>query len=259
MPAPTDSPGEPVEAPPPAASAAAKGTARRGLFAFLLLFVAPWVVYALILAAQTGDELLLWRGDVAWPAAHYLTVSQGGLWLPAFAHLMFAGIGSIFVSMVIGGLVRLACRLLRTRDRSGPVFPAILIVMQIACFAFFKAVPETVTTIDREAHRLEVHRFGMFLRIPEERLVIEADEILALEVDSYWRKRDGTRYLYVHALTRTRDRVLLGKRPCELSDEDPCLASTDAELQTLAAWLGHAERPVDSTRWPGHHVVLLTP
>lgn len=59
------------------------------------------------------------------------------------------------------------------------------------------------------------------------------------------------------AITRGRERVLIGKRPCATTDEQPCLASAHAELRALARWLGHDERPIDAAARPGHHLLLL--
>ena len=47
-----------------------------------------WVVYGLLLWRQPADPFVAWHGDVAWPAEHFLTHSQGGLLLPIFAHVM---------------------------------------------------------------------------------------------------------------------------------------------------------------------------
>ena len=231
---------------------------RRILVQLLLIFVAPWILYALVLALQTADPLVAWRGDVAWFADHYLTVSQGGLWLPAFGHLMFGGIGGVLAAMATGGLARLACRLAGTRDRSGPVFLLTMILALIWSFSFFKVVPETVTVIDVQARRLEIHDFGVFVRVPVATRILTGHQIVALELSSTWYVRNGTRYLRLHALTRGREWLLLGKRPCEVSDELACLAAADPELLQLARWLGHGDRPLDTTR-PGRHLVITAP
>lgn len=231
---------------------------RRLLVQLLLIFVAPWILYALILAVQPVDALVAWRGDVAWFADHYLTVSQGGLWLPAFGHLMFGGIGGVMAAMAIGGLVRLGCRLAGARDRSGPVFLLTMILALLWSFSFFKVVPETVTVIDVDARRLEIHDFGVFVRIPVATRILTGHQILALELSSTQYTRHGTRYLRLHALTRGREWVLLGKRPCDVSDETACLAAADPELRQLARWLGLGDRPLDTTR-PGRHLVIAAP
>lgn len=224
----------------------------------LLLFVAPWLLYAAILAVMPGDAVVAWRGDVAWPAEHYLTVSQGGLWMPALGHLMFGGIGGMLAAVAIGGLVRLGCHLFGARDRSGPVFLPIMILAMLWSFSFFKVVPRTVTVIDLEARRLAVHEFGVFVRVPLETRELTGEQILALELNSVWRERNGTRYLRLYALVRGGEWVEIGKRPCEVSDEQECLAGADPELLQLARWLGHGDRPLDTTR-SGRHLVIAAP
>ncbi len=238
---------------------ARKADPRRRIFVqLLLIFVLPWFLYALILAVQPVDPLGAWRGDVAWYADHYLTVSQGGLWLPALGHVMFGGIGGVLAAMATGGLVRLGCRLAGARDRSGPVFLLTMILALIWSFTFFKVVPETVTVIDVQARRLEIHDFGVFVRIPAQTRILTGHQIFALELSSITYNRNGARYLRLHALTRGREWVLIGKRPCEVSDEQACLAAADPELLQLARWLGHGDRPLDTTR-PGRHIVLAAP
>lgn len=244
----------PARSDSPPRSAAAPAPRLRGLLPLLALFVAPWLLYAAILAVQPVDPLVAWRGDVAWPAEHYLTVSQGGLWMPAFGHLMFGGIGGVLAAAAIGGLVRLGCWLLGARDRSGPVFGPVLILALIGSFTFFKAVPRTVTVIDPAARRLAVHEFGLFVRVPIATHELAGVQIVALELDSTWNRRNGTRYLRLYALVRAGGWVQLGERPCEVSDEQACLAGADPELLQLARWLGHDDRPVDTTR-PGQHRV----
>lgn len=222
----------------------------------LLLFVAPWLVYGVLLALQPDDPFAVWHNDTAWPARHFLTHSQGGLLIPVFGYFMFGGVGALFVGMVLVGLTKLLCRLLRIRDRSGLASTLAMVLVPVWAFAFMKAVPQTVTEIDAEARILHVRSFHPLLRWPQGTTSLAGAELRAFDLTSYDHDRNGTRYLQLFTMTRSGEVVQLGERPCA-ADVETCLASSDADVQELARWLGHAAPALDRTTRPGHHIVWL--
>lgn len=220
---------------------------RRGAITLALFFVGPWVVYAILLALQPADPFVAWHGQVAWPAEHFLTRSQGGLAMPIFAHVMVGLIGGAFVALAVTGVFRAIARISGRRNVGGSIVGAAFIIMPLWAFIVFKAVPETVTVIDRQAHRVEVHHFHPFLRYPTGVVTISGDDLRALDLTTSWTKRTGDRSLQLRALTADGTLVELAERTCDASDVVPCLSEGDADLVRLAEWLGH----------PGGHVVVL--
>ncbi len=209
----------------------------------LWIFVAPWVVYCGLLMVQPADRFDAWHGEVAWPAAHFLTESQGGILLPVFGHLMFGGVGALFVAMLFIAVARGLGKLMGLGDPSGVVVWVVLVLVPVWSFTTFKAVPQTVTEIDPDARTLTVRQFGALLRVPVGTTRIGGDELLGLELDSYLYRRNGTRYLEMFAWTREGS-VKIGERACAW-EEETCLGSGDADLVELAAWLGHPGAAVE--------------
>lgn len=229
---------------------------RRTLLAFVLLYVAPWVLYAVLLARQPDDPFIAWHGDVAWPADHFLAQTQGGIFMPIFAHLMIGLIGGLVLVTLVAGVARLLARAIG-RDLGGPAGALVLVLAPLWAFAFVKAVPERVTVIDPSARRLEVHVFRPFFFLPASARVIEGPEVVALRLDSRWYKRTGDRFLTLSALERSGESTLLGERPCDSSDGDPCLREGHDDLLRLATWLGRPPRAIDTTSRPGTHFIVL--
>lgn len=229
----------------------------RALAGSVALFFAPWAVYLLLLARQPDDRFAVWHNEVAWPAEHFLTEAQGGLWMPLFGYVMFGAIGGMFVGMILVLLARAASRLLKTRDLSGAASTLAMIAMPVWAFVVFKAVPRTVTEIDPEAHTLTVREFHWALRYPVQTRTIGGQELAAIDLTSWFRKRDGTRYLEIHAMLREGGSVLLAMRPCDTSDEAACLSSGDADIVELARWLGREGAAPGPAVREGHHLLLL--
>lgn len=226
------------------------------LLALLLLYVAPWAIYALLLARQPADPFDAWHGLVAWPADHFLAETQGGLLMPIFGHLMIGLVGGLFLATLVAGLARLLAPLLG-RDLGGPAGALVLVLAPLWAFAFMKAVPARVTVLDPDAPRLEVHTFQRFLLYPTGTRVLRGDQLAALYLDSYWHKRTGDRFLGLYALDRGGEAILLGERPCLVTDVDPCLAEGGDDLRRLAAWLGTPGAVVDTATRPGVHFIAL--
>lgn len=222
----------------------------------LLLFAAPWLLYGVALMLQPDDPFAAWHGDTAWPARHFLAHSQGGLVIPIFGYVMIGGVGAIFVGFVLVAVTRLVCRLLRVRDRSDLASTLAFVLVPAWAFVLLKAVPQTVTEIDPEARVLHVRRFHPLLRYPLGATELAGSELRALDLTSYFYKRNGTRYLQLFALTRAGAVLQLAERPCE-GEAAACLASGDADVRELARWLGHPEPQVDSSAHPEHLLLRL--
>ena len=237
-------------------NAQANANRRRMLLALALLYVAPWTVYGILLRRQGADALDAWHGDTVWPAAHFLTHSQGGILMPIFGHVMIGLVGGLFVAMIAVGLCRLIAKL-GLPDLGGPAGGAVLVLMPIWAFVFVKVVPERVTTVDEQARRLEVQPYHLWLRTPLERVTITGDQLRALDLGSRWVKRTGDRMLTMVALTRDGTLIELGERACDSSDEAACLREGDEDLVQLAAWLGHPGARVDTEARPGHHLLVI--
>lgn len=223
------------------------------------LYVAPWLVYLVLLRLQPDDRFAIWHGDVAWPAASFLTVSQGGLFMPIFAHVMAGLIGGLFLGMLVVALVRLACHLLRARDVSGTAGAIVMYTFPFYVFMVVKAVPQVVTVIDPAAQQLTVHQFHPVLRYPESTLHLRGADLRALDLAVYWHKRSGTDYAQIFALTADNTLVKIAERACEELDPEACLTAADPDLAELARTLGRTPRPPDTTSHPRHHSVLLDP
>ncbi|MEZ4449817.1 MAG: hypothetical protein R3B09_10100 [Nannocystaceae bacterium] len=234
-------------------SASLQSARRQALLYVVLLFVVPWGVYLVLLGRQPDEPFSRWHGEVVWPAAHYLVHSQGGILLPILAQVFFGGIGGLLVGTMVAGLCRLLARV-RVPDVGGPLSAAIFCVAPLWAFVAFKAVPERVTVIDREARTLEVRAFQLFLRYPEGVTTIAGDEVRALELTSHFVRRAGDRFLRLHALVGDAW-IELAERTCDSGDAAACLAEGDDDLIRLAAWLGRPGAGIDAN--PERHRLIL--
>jgi len=221
----------------------------------VLIFVVPWVVYALLLGLQRADRFDAWHNEVVWPAAHFMTDAQEGLVGPAFGHVMFGGLGGLVVATVLIAIGRGLCKRLGRGDPATTVLRVTMLLASLWSFTTFKAVPVTVTEIDPAGHSLTVRRFGTLLRVPAGTTRISGGELVALELGTYTEDRSDTRYLRIYAWTRE-GAVRLADRVCEDFAEQPCLQSGDADLVELAGWLGHEVTAIEARE--GRHLLRMT-
>lgn len=225
---------------------------------FALQYVAPWSLYLLLLHLQADDRFAWWRGDVVWPAEHFMTVSQAGVAMPMFGHLMAGAIGGLFLAVIITAIVRLVCRLLRARDVSGPAGGAVIWLFPFWVFIFLKAVPEVVTVIDPAARTLAVHHHHPVLRYPTATTTLSGAELHALALTTHDNRASGNLYLQLVARTVDERVVLLAERACDAHDPEACMTAADPDVAELARVLARGSRPVDSSR-ADDHVHILTP
>lgn len=243
--------------PTPGANPSASNSTRQLALWMLLVFGGPWLIYALFLWRQPPDPFVAWHGDVAWPAQHFLAHSQGGLVLPIFAHLMVGTIGGLFVSVVVAGVLRLIVRLGAPNDFGGSIATVFLFIVPMWAFVFVKAVPQTVTVIDRDARKIEIHNFQLVLRYPTGVETIAENNLRAFDLSSHWSRRAGERFLRLHAHTRDGRVVELAERACDSADESKCLAEGDEDILRLAEWLGHPGGHIESNTKSLRHGVSL--
>lgn len=245
--------GLPRTMPPSTAPPNPPSARRQAILYVVVLFVLPWVVYLVLLGRQPDDPFARWHDAVAWPADHYLAHTQGGLFIPILAHVFVGGIGGLLIGAMIAGLFRLLARA-GLPDVSGPASAAFFFLAPLWAFVLVKAVPETVTVIDREAKRLEVHRFHLFLRYPDGVTTIAGDELRALDLTTYWHKRSGDRFLRLHALVGDQW-ISLAERVCDSSDAEACLAEGDDDALRIAEWLGRPGGRIVAT--PERHRLVV--
>lgn len=221
----------------------------------LALLLVPWAIYLVVLARQPIEQFEAWHNDIAWPAAHYLTVGLEGLLFPFLFYMAFSLLGGLILALVLLLLVSSLRRILlmnaRFSEWSGP---AAMILAPVLVFVF-KVVPLTVTEIDPEARRLVVREFHVGLRYPTGSLEIAGDTIVALDLSSHARRGSGI-YLELHAQVNGVGAVRLGRRACASPDAEVCLSSGEADLVELARLLGRADGTTMEVR-PGHHVLRL--
>jgi hypothetical protein len=224
----------------------------------LAQFVAPWAIYGALLWQQPTDPFAAWHRDVYWPAQNFLAHSQGGLVLPIFAHLMVGTVGGLFATVAVLAVLRLVVRLGVPRQLGETAAALFVVILPMWAFVFVKAVPETVTVIDRGARRVEVHHFQLFLRFPTGVETIGGDDIRAFDLSSSWNKRAGERFLRLFAYTRDGKVLELAERACDSSDETQCFAEADADLLRLAEWLGHPSSQIVSNTKSIRHGIILS-
>lgn len=237
--------------------AGAASTARaRDALPLLLAFASPWLIYAALLARQADDRFAGWRNDVVWPAEHFMTVQQDGLVTSILVYAMFGGIGGLILAWIVVGLVNLVGRAVGRQGAGARLFWPVWIAAWVWCFAAFKAVPSRVTVIDPAAKVLRVHEFGALSRLPAGTTEIRGDEIVAVDVSSYFYRRQGARYAELSVLTRDRRLFALARRTCASLEVEACLSSCDEDLVELARWLGRSAGSGPTPR-EGHHTLVL--
>jgi hypothetical protein len=222
------------------------------------IFVAPWIVYVVLLSLAPSDPLAAWRNDVVWPGTHVLDLGQPGVLLPAFGVLMVGGVGGVLVAAIVG--TPLAALLRRAGlARAAEALPVVMMgVAVVGAYVHLKLVPRLVTTIDPAAHRLTVRPFGAWTRLPEAPTTIERGSLVALDLHARREGYGDRLFVEMYALRNVGGAVLLGARECDDTDTARCLGSSDADLVQLATWLGLAhDGPPDATARPGHHVLRV--
>jgi hypothetical protein len=236
--------------PDPAASPAD----RRWWLSLVLLYLLPWLVYAVLLALQPIDDLAAWHNDVAWPAERYLTIARPGLLLPILGQWLLGGVGGLLLAALLRALASSLCRLLRARDLGPPLARLILVLAPLWAFLHFKALPATVTVFAR-GDELDVHRFSPWTALPQPRLTLRGHQLRALGSFTLSDRHDNL-YLLLYARTRDGALVELGQRACLEPEPGPCLRGGDEALTTLARWLEFpASGPPDAGVRSGHHLL----